>query len=76
MSPHSPTPKSPGHMINLAESLTAAQASPNPAAPILPTPLTRPYRFEDIGWKPLVNYIPTPQQSQEDLTETDLGWLD
>ncbi|MDS3862367.1 hypothetical protein RIF25_16330 [Thermosynechococcaceae cyanobacterium BACA0444] len=74
MSPHSP--KSPGQIINLAEFLTAAQASPTASAPLLPPPLTRPYRFEDIGWKPLVNYIPTPQKSPTSPSETDLGWLD
>lgn len=74
MSPDSSIPKTPGQMINLAKSLTLSQA--NPSAPILPTPLTRPYRFEDIGWKPLVNYIPTPQQFREGHAETDLGWLD
>jgi len=35
-----------------------------------------PYRFEDIGFKPLVNEIPTPNPDASRLGDAEIGWFD
>ncbi len=70
-----------GQLIDLHQALTnqptgAITPTPTASHDYYPPPLTRPYRFEDLGWKPLVNYIPTPKTPPAPLTDPDLGWLD
>ncbi len=71
-----------GRLISLKDALSA-DADPSqtmvqsqPSDPLLPKPLTRPYRFEDVGWKPLVNYIPEPVTPPGLGREAELNWLD
>ncbi|MDG2991919.1 hypothetical protein L3556_13400 [Candidatus Synechococcus calcipolaris G9] len=42
----------------------------------LTAPVPKPYRFEDIGFKPMVNYIPEPSPEDKQLKDTDMGWFD
>ncbi len=35
-----------------------------------------PYRFEDVGFKPLVNEIPTPNPEASRLGDAEIGWFD
>ncbi|ATS18624.1 hypothetical protein L5470_09545 [Synechococcus sp. PCC 6717] len=35
-----------------------------------------PYRFEDVGFKPLVNEIPTPNPEAARLGDAEIGWFD
>ncbi|MFN4279172.1 hypothetical protein [Thermosynechococcus sp.] len=36
----------------------------------------QPYRFEDVGFKPLVNEIPTPNPNASHLGDAEIGWFD
>ncbi|BCX12053.1 MAG: hypothetical protein KatS3mg067_0991 [Thermosynechococcus sp.] len=36
----------------------------------------QPYRFEDVGFKPLVNEIPTPNPNTSPLGDAEMGWFD
>lgn len=42
----------------------------------LTAPVPKPYRFEDIGFKPMVNYIPEPSPEDKQLKDADIGWFD
>ncbi|AHB89324.1 hypothetical protein NK55_10410 [Thermosynechococcus sp. NK55a] len=36
----------------------------------------QPYRFEEVGFKPLVNEIPTPNPNASSLGDAEIGWFD
>lgn len=42
----------------------------------LTAPTPKPYRFENVGFKPMVNYIPEPSPEDKQLKDADIGWFD
>ncbi|QSF50144.1 hypothetical protein [Thermosynechococcus sp. TA-1] len=36
----------------------------------------QPYRFEDVGFKPLVNEVPIPNPNASPLGDAEIGWFD